>query len=103
MVELRVPAAVRHRAVQVLRGIGGDNPAAGEPGGRVVLPAPDGAATLTKALRRLEAAGISPDDAALRKPTLDDVFLALTARGATTAGNGNGRDQHAALPMEAVR
>jgi hypothetical protein len=29
-------------------------------------------------VRRLDAASISPDDLTLRKPTLDDVFLALT-------------------------
>jgi hypothetical protein len=59
--------------------------------GRIVLPAPDGARTLTQALRRLEGAGITPEDLALRKPTLDDVFLALTGHRATTQG-GNGPD-----------
>jgi hypothetical protein len=59
--------------------------------GRIVLPAPDGARTLTQALRRLEGAGITPEDLALGKPTLDDVFLALTGHRATTPG-GNGPD-----------
>ncbi len=36
------------------------------------------ATRLEEALRRLEAAGVVPEDLALRKPTLDDVFLALT-------------------------
>jgi ABC-2 type transport system ATP-binding protein len=54
-----------------------------------VLPAPDGAGTLTQALRRLDAAGVIPEDVALHKPTLDDVFLALTGHLATTPG-GNG-------------
>jgi hypothetical protein len=54
---------------------------------------------LTKALRRLEGAGITPEDLALRKPTLDDVFLALTGHRATTpTGNGprprGGADRH---------
>jgi ABC-2 type transport system ATP-binding protein len=46
---------------------------------RVVLPAPDGAHTLMAALRRLDAAKIEVADAALRRPSLDDVFFALTA------------------------
>jgi hypothetical protein len=57
--------------------------------GKIVVPAPDGPATLTEALRRLDAAGITPEDVALHKPTLDDVFLALTGHRATTPpGNG---------------
>jgi ABC-2 type transport system ATP-binding protein len=46
---------------------------------RVVLPAPDGAHTLVAALRRLDAANIAVADVALRRPSLDEVFFALTA------------------------
>ena len=42
------------------------------------MPAPDGANTLIEALRRLDAAGIKLADVALRRPSLDDVFFALT-------------------------
>jgi ABC-2 type transport system ATP-binding protein len=35
---------------------------------------------LRGALGALEAAGVTPDDVALRPPTLDEVFLALTGR-----------------------
>jgi ABC-2 type transport system ATP-binding protein len=38
---------------------------------------------LMAALRSLDAAGIEIDDVALRQPTLDEVFLALTGRTAT--------------------
>ncbi len=115
VVELRVAAADRHRTLQALRDLGGEgpgvDPAADQRGGRLVLPAPDGAATLTQALGRLDAAGIRPDGVALRKPTLDDVFLALTGHATTnhsnTNRNGNGtgpgRDQHPGLHLEAVR
>ena len=41
-------------------------------------PAPDGAATLAEALRRLDSAGIDLADIALRRPSLDDVFLSIT-------------------------
>lgn len=47
--------------------------------GRVVLPAPDGAHTLVSALRLLDAAKIDVADVALRRPSLDDVFFALTS------------------------
>ena len=47
---------------------------------RLVIPAPDGARTLAEALRRLDAADIELVDIALRRPSLDDVFLSLTGR-----------------------
>ncbi|WP_327148437.1 ATP-binding cassette domain-containing protein [Nocardia sp. NBC_01329] len=47
---------------------------------RLSIPAPDGAATLTEALRRLDAADIALADIALRRPSLDDVFLSITGR-----------------------
>ncbi|MEO5899224.1 MAG: ATP-binding cassette domain-containing protein [Ilumatobacteraceae bacterium] len=47
---------------------------------RVVMT--DGSETLRDALNRLAAAGVTPVHVALRQPTLDDVFLALTARAA---------------------
>ena len=46
------------------------------------LPAPGRAATLIAAVRSLDEAGIEVDDIALRRPSLDDVFLALTGRPA---------------------
>jgi len=45
---------------------------------RITMPAPDGPATLTAALRRLGEANIELLDIMLRRPSLDDVFLALT-------------------------
>jgi ABC-2 type transport system ATP-binding protein len=50
----------------------------------VSIPAPDGPSTLGAALNRLDAAGIALADIALRRPSLDDVFLALTG---STAGD----------------
>jgi ABC-2 type transport system ATP-binding protein len=37
---------------------------------------------IVEAVRRLSEAGVGVDDLALRRPTLDDVFLALTGHGA---------------------
>ena len=45
---------------------------------RVALPATDGAEALVVAIRAPDGAGVALDDIALRRPTLDDVFLALT-------------------------
>ncbi|HET8582356.1 MAG TPA: ATP-binding cassette domain-containing protein [Jatrophihabitans sp.] len=45
---------------------------------RLTAPVSGGAAVLTEALRRLDAAGVALHDVALRRPTLDDVFLTLT-------------------------
>ena len=49
----------------------------------VTVPA-HGPAGLAEAMRRLEEAGIAPDELALRRPTLDEVFLNLT-----NGGNGD--------------
>ncbi|MFC6009759.1 ATP-binding cassette domain-containing protein [Nocardia lasii] len=45
---------------------------------KLSIPAPEGAATLAEALRRLDNAGIELADIALRRPSLDDVFLSIT-------------------------
>ena len=46
---------------------------------RITMPAPDGPNTLSAALWRLNSANIELADIVLRRPSLDDVFLALTA------------------------
>lgn len=50
---------------------------------RIALPAPDGANTLIEVMGRLGAAKIELADIALRRPSLDDVFLSLTAESAS--------------------
>lgn len=45
---------------------------------RIAMPAPGGANTLIEVVGRLAAANIDLADVALRRPSLDDVFLALT-------------------------
>jgi ABC-2 type transport system ATP-binding protein len=45
---------------------------------RITLPAPDGVTTLRSAMDRLATAHVHVDDISLRRPSLDDVFLALT-------------------------
>jgi ABC-2 type transport system ATP-binding protein len=91
VLELNVPDDDRARALWALRATGAEDPADDRHHGKLVVPAPDGAATLAEALRRLDAAGVVPQDVTLRKPTLDDVFLALTGHPATT-GTGEEND-----------
>jgi ABC-2 type transport system ATP-binding protein len=54
-------------------------------GGTVSVPASDGVATLGEVFRRVEALGVELTDISLRKPSLDEVFFALTGAGATTS------------------
>jgi ABC-2 type transport system ATP-binding protein len=89
VLELTVPEADRAQTLQALRTLRAEDPAEDRHHDRIVVPAPHGAATLAEALRRLHAAGVTPEDVALHKPTLDDVFLALTGQLATTS-SGNG-------------
>ncbi len=51
---------------------------------RVSMPAPDGANTLIAALNLVSGAGIELQDIALRRPSLDEVFLRLTGHQAET-------------------
>lgn len=54
--------------------------------GELTIPVgADGPAILTEAVRRLDAEGIALADIALRRPTLDDVFLSLTGHVAETS------------------
>ena len=47
---------------------------------RLTAPVSGGGKVLVDALARLERAGVEVSDVALRRPTLDDVFLSLTGR-----------------------
>ena len=52
---------------------------------RVVMPAPDGANTLIAALNLVSSADIELQDIALRRPSLDEVFLRLTGQEGAAA------------------
>ncbi|MGH9250663.1 MAG: ATP-binding cassette domain-containing protein [Acidimicrobiales bacterium] len=81
MAELRVSESEHARALEALADLGAyDQSDSRAP---LLLPAVDGVATLRHVLHRLDAARITPDDLSLRKPTLDDVFLALTGHTTT--------------------
>jgi ABC-2 type transport system ATP-binding protein len=50
----------------------------------LIVPVTDGVQLLATVVRDLDAAHIRLDDLALRRPTLDDVFLALTGHATTS-------------------
>jgi ABC-2 type transport system ATP-binding protein len=66
-------------------GIAGAGLEVDEDGGTVSVPAPDGVATLTEVLRRVNDIGVELNDVSLRKPSLDEVFLTLTGAAAQDA------------------
>jgi ABC-2 type transport system ATP-binding protein len=51
----------------------------------LLAPVEGGAKLLVETVRELDNAGITVDDLALRRPTLDDVFLTLTGKAAEDA------------------
>jgi ABC-2 type transport system ATP-binding protein len=69
------------RAVEVLAPLGdGDRPVA--EGAHVTVAVARRTGAIAAAVRSLDAAGIDVEDLALRRPTLDDVFLTLTGKHA---------------------
>lgn len=69
------------RAAAVLAEVSKSEPQT-EPDQRLVsIPAPEGVGLLLDVGRRLQEAGITVEDLGTRRPTLDEVFLALTGDG----------------------
>ena len=68
------------RVIDLLAGLGSGE--AQRDGAVVRLGTDQGAAALTEVVRRLDGGNIVPTGLALREPSLDDVFLALTGRSA---------------------
>ncbi|HUC04869.1 MAG TPA: ATP-binding cassette domain-containing protein [Acidimicrobiales bacterium] len=79
MIELHTrDADSLHVAAGVLSRLGGQ-PATTDPATRrCAVAAPSGAQMLPAAVRALDDAGVTVEDISLRRPTLDEVFLALT-------------------------
>jgi ABC-2 type transport system ATP-binding protein len=57
---------------------------------RIAMPAPDGPRTLALILSQLNAANIDLLDIALRRPSLDEVFLALTSENGSDFPSARG-------------
>jgi ABC-2 type transport system ATP-binding protein len=85
-------------ALEALRDLGNGELQAERQALRISLPAKDGARDLLQAVRRLDAADVDVADIGLRRPSLDEVFLALTGREAP-----EDTVPHAERPREGVR
>jgi ABC-2 type transport system ATP-binding protein len=66
------------RAAEILSGLGAGEAMLEAATRRCSVPAPEGSRHLPTVVRALDEAGIEVEDITLRRPTLDEVFVALT-------------------------
>jgi ABC-2 type transport system ATP-binding protein len=79
VIEVRVQHGSDLAAVaQALAPLGAEDPHLDVPGRRVAIPVRDGTARLADAIKHISELEVELDDIGLRRPTLDEVFLALT-------------------------
>jgi ABC-2 type transport system ATP-binding protein len=72
-------------AVRALEDLAGSSPPVIDPlTGRLIVPITGGVAPTAEVIRALDTAGIDVADLAVRRPTLDDVFLTFTGAATTT-------------------
>jgi len=84
MVELHtIDVATLQRAAEVLESLGMAEPSTDPATRRCSIAAPSGPKLLPVVLRALDDADVPVEDIALRRPTLDEVFLALTGHTTT--------------------
>jgi ABC-2 type transport system ATP-binding protein len=67
------------------------------------MPIRERRGAIAEAVRRLNDVGIGIDDVAMRRPTLDDVFLTLTGHAAQEAEAGDGAGERERAAEEASR
>ena len=84
VLEFSVPdVSARQRAIAAVADVGDGDPHVDEETGRIGLPVGGrGSDALISAVRALDAAQISVEGLTIRRPSLDDVFLAVTGHAA---------------------
>jgi len=87
----RIPTAIR-----ALRPLTVGEPRADRETRRVAVPVQGDASALVEAVRLLDKARVRITDLSLHRPSLDDVFLALTGRGAEEAAREAAQEDGAA-------
>jgi ABC-2 type transport system ATP-binding protein len=85
--------AGRTAALAAVRGVGSGEPTVSESGVINVRAGDRGSDRLVEVVRRLDEAGIRPQGLGLRRPSLDDVFLALTGHAAESAPDDDVNDK----------
>ena len=76
-------------AVAAVAGLADASPQVDTDARRVKVAVGDrGSTALVEAVRRLDAAGVETEDLALHRPSLDDVFLAVTGHAAEAEAEG---------------
>jgi ABC-2 type transport system ATP-binding protein len=93
VIELRLaqPSDIE-RALHALRPIAGRGATVDHGRRRITFPAPDGVGTLATTLDLLRGTGTTVDDIGIRRPSLDEVFLALTGHSAAGEPPGQSGD-----------
>src|SRR6056297_856737 len=90
VLEVSVAEEDRAAAEAVLTRVAGEPAVVDTSRGRLRVPARDGSQTLLDAVRAFDDAGVATGDLALHKPSLDDVFLAVTGAPTDAAAAGDG-------------
>lgn len=78
VIEFEVKPAHIEKAVQAVQKFGTKNPKV--EGTTITLPVRDGRKKLVEVVRALDGVKIAPESIALHRPSLDDVFLAVTGK-----------------------
>ena len=93
IVELHtVDVPAMQRAAEVLASLGAAEPVTDPSTRRASIAAPGGAKLLPVVVRALDDAAVAVEDISLRRPTLDEVFLALTGHTTSSAHTATDTD-----------
>jgi len=91
------------RAAEILGRTGAGDSSLDEHTRRLTVPAHRGVQDLIQVVRDLDEAAITIDDIGLRRPTLDDVFLALTGHASAQLPGSGGASATGADPADPRR
>jgi len=81
VIEMEIPPAKHQKAIETVRKFGTKDPSI--EGDHIILPVKEGRKKLIDVVRALDAVKIAPESIALHRPSLDDVFLAVTGQKAS--------------------
>jgi ABC-2 type transport system ATP-binding protein len=94
-IEVGVEASDRERVMAALERVADGSATWDSERSRVLVPAPEGTESLMAVVRAMDEEGLRPDDLTVHRPTLDDVFLALTGSAPATTSEDDGSPEGA--------